>query len=58
MKPLFITVAVDDQDRLTLMVRYPGDQDYFRWGRITRAQRDTLETCGVFELTDPPEEDL
>lgn len=57
MKPLFVTIGDDDEGSLTLMVRLPGDQDYFPWGRITQTQRETLDQCGVFDLTDPPEGD-
>jgi len=52
-KPLLVTMADDDnEDEVTLLVRYSDDQDYFVWGKITTAQRSALADCGVFELQD------
>ena len=49
-QPLFIT-RMDDDEKLTLLVRLPGDEDWFDWGPITDAQKVSLMECGVFELT-------
>jgi hypothetical protein len=51
--PNFVT-RVDDNEKLTLLARMPGDLDWFDWGPITDEQRTVLMECGVFELIDPP----
>ncbi len=52
-RPHFITM-MDDRERRTLLVRQPEDYNYFVWGPITKEQEQTLEDCGVFDLTDIP----
>ena len=52
-RPRFITMMDDDENR-TLLFRQPEDYNYFEWGPITESQEQTLEDCGVFDLTDIP----
>jgi len=54
-RPYFVTLGDDEERKLTLLVRLPGDPDYFPWGEITPSQRDALLDCGVFELTEEDE---
>lgn len=51
-KPLFICHQDDEERCRTLMLRLPGDEDWFTWGEITEEQHVKLAEAGVYELTD------
>ncbi len=51
MNPNFVTYR-DEEERLWLLVRLPGDEDFYTWGKITEPQKSQLVEAGVFGLTD------